>query len=244
MASKGRSGTSSDKKEGAGGPETSPPGMSSSRASGPTAAGLRRILRKSVPESRRAKGQRLTSRDRMSLYRAKEKALKNAQLLKLPMDDEERATVEARSARKRQEVLCDWFRSNTKVAFNKKMQFTREIMDSFMSKVEMHQVDLTVAEYEIAIIIDASKRAFLNELQEREKKGGSIGTCDPSEANSSRDRAFGGGNDQAPSTTAREGGGGKPIEKCAAADSTSTQASVCSSFQEPLKGEIKHNLRS
>mmetsp|Transcript_23819 Transcript_23819/g.49844 ORF Transcript_23819/g.49844 Transcript_23819/m.49844 type:complete len:340 (-) Transcript_23819:108-1127(-) len=97
--------------------------------------------------------ERETSRKRMAIYRAKNKAQKRASQLKMLLSDDDKKEIEDHVAKQRQNLICDWFTYH-KLRFDPKMTSDAKILHSFMTKVEIHKMELRLAEFEISIIED------------------------------------------------------------------------------------------
>jgi len=97
--------------------------------------------------------ERETSRKRMAIYGAKNKAQKRASQLKMLLSDEDTREIEEHVAKQRQHLICDWFTYHN-VRFDPKMISAAKILNSFKTKVEIHKMELRVAEFEISIIED------------------------------------------------------------------------------------------
>eukprot|EP00584_Thalassiosira_punctigera_P023885 CAMPEP_0172554188 /NCGR_PEP_ID=MMETSP1067-20121228/53581_1 /TAXON_ID=265564 ORGANISM="Thalassiosira punctigera, Strain Tpunct2005C2" /NCGR_SAMPLE_ID=MMETSP1067 /ASSEMBLY_ACC=CAM_ASM_000444 /LENGTH=457 /DNA_ID=CAMNT_0013342513 /DNA_START=240 /DNA_END=1610 /DNA_ORIENTATION=- len=97
--------------------------------------------------------ERETSRKRMAVYRAKNKAQKRAQQLKSLLSEGDVKEIEAHVIKQKQHLLCDWFNYHN-LKFDPKMINKTKVLNSFMTKVELHKIELQVAEFEISIIED------------------------------------------------------------------------------------------
>eukprot|EP00580_Thalassiosira_gravida_P006950 CAMPEP_0201630302 /NCGR_PEP_ID=MMETSP0493-20130528/4673_1 /ASSEMBLY_ACC=CAM_ASM_000838 /TAXON_ID=420259 /ORGANISM="Thalassiosira gravida, Strain GMp14c1" /LENGTH=337 /DNA_ID=CAMNT_0048101439 /DNA_START=36 /DNA_END=1049 /DNA_ORIENTATION=+ len=97
--------------------------------------------------------ERETSRKRMAIYRAKNKVQKRASQLKMLLSDEDKKEVEEHVAKQRQNLICDWFKCHN-LRVDPKMISDAKILNSFMTKAEIHKMELRLAEFEISIIED------------------------------------------------------------------------------------------
>jgi len=95
--------------------------------------------------------ERETSRKRMAIRRAKNRAQKRASQLKSLLSQEDKKQIEEHAAKQKQLLICDWF-NYRKLRFDPKMINDTKILNSFMTKAEIHKLDLRVAEFEISII--------------------------------------------------------------------------------------------
>lgn len=95
--------------------------------------------------------ERETSRKRMATRRAKSKAQKRASQLKSLLSQEDKKEIEDHAAKQKQLLISDWFKHRN-LRFDPKMINDANILNSFMTKAEIHQLDLRVAEFEISII--------------------------------------------------------------------------------------------
>mmetsp|Transcript_17631 Transcript_17631/g.31887 ORF Transcript_17631/g.31887 Transcript_17631/m.31887 type:complete len:423 (-) Transcript_17631:454-1722(-) len=97
--------------------------------------------------------ERETSRRRMATYRARNRALKRAKQLKSILGEEDRKEIEAHAITHKRLLLCEWFRLH-KLRFDPKVINDTKILDAFMTKADIHKVEMQVAEFEISIIED------------------------------------------------------------------------------------------
>mmetsp|Transcript_21795 Transcript_21795/g.35448 ORF Transcript_21795/g.35448 Transcript_21795/m.35448 type:complete len:321 (+) Transcript_21795:117-1079(+) len=95
--------------------------------------------------------ERETSRKRMAIRRAKNKAQKRASQLKSLLSQEDKKEIEKHAAKQKQLLISDWFNYHN-LRFDPKMISDTKVLNSFMTKVEIHKLDLRVAEFEISII--------------------------------------------------------------------------------------------
>mmetsp|Transcript_1488 Transcript_1488/g.2649 ORF Transcript_1488/g.2649 Transcript_1488/m.2649 type:complete len:241 (-) Transcript_1488:311-1033(-) len=97
--------------------------------------------------------ERETSRKRMAVYRAKNKAQKRAHQLKNLLSEGVKKEIEAHATMQRQFLVGGWFRNHKhKSKFDPKMISQANVMDMFMTKAEIHDIELQVAQFEISII--------------------------------------------------------------------------------------------
>jgi len=89
----------------------------------------------------------------MAIYRAKNKAQKRASLLKMLLSDEDTREIEEHVAKQRQHLICDWFTYHN-LRFDPKMISDAKTLNSFMTMVEIHKMELRVTDFEISIIED------------------------------------------------------------------------------------------
>mmetsp|Transcript_37144 Transcript_37144/g.77772 ORF Transcript_37144/g.77772 Transcript_37144/m.77772 type:complete len:418 (-) Transcript_37144:408-1661(-) len=97
--------------------------------------------------------ERETSRKRMAMYRARNRAQKRAKQLKSILGEEDRKEIEAHATTQKRRLLCEWFRRH-KLRFDPSVINDAKILDAFMTKADIHQVETQVAEFEISLIED------------------------------------------------------------------------------------------
>lgn len=87
----------------------------------------------------------------MAIWRAKNKAQHRASQLRSFLDEAEKEELDARAANEKQRLVCDWF-SRYKLRFDPKFVNDHGGLASFMTKLELHQLELQVAEFEISMV--------------------------------------------------------------------------------------------
>lgn len=94
-----------------------------------------------------------TSRTRMAVCRARNKARERASLLREVLGEGDRAALAARADGEKQRLICDWLRRNKLLRFSPQVRIEDRMLKSFMKKVDLHRIELQVAEFEIAMIL-------------------------------------------------------------------------------------------
>lgn len=97
--------------------------------------------------------ERETSRKRMAIYRAKNKAQRRAHQLKNLLSEGSKKEIEAHATMQRQFLVGGWFSNhNHKSKFDPKMITQANVMTMFMTKAEIHDIERQVAQFEISTI--------------------------------------------------------------------------------------------
>mmetsp|Transcript_29480 Transcript_29480/g.63489 ORF Transcript_29480/g.63489 Transcript_29480/m.63489 type:complete len:432 (+) Transcript_29480:144-1439(+) len=113
-----------------------------------SAAERKRRSRAQNPETRTDEKDK--NRERMAIYRAKNRAAKRAAELKLTLDNDEKKNVESKAIAHRRLLICDWFNSH-KVMMPTDAMNNKIILNRFMPRIDLHQIEHTAAQFEIAL---------------------------------------------------------------------------------------------
>lgn len=108
----------------------------------------KRRSRASNPEA--CQNEKEKSRERMAIYRSKNKAQKKAGDYKSLLNNNEKKDLEAQSANHRLSVLGDWLVAHG-LDFAPDAVIERNIVNLFVPKIEMHKIERVVAEFEITV---------------------------------------------------------------------------------------------
>lgn len=120
-----------------------------------TAAERKRVSRARNPEA--CQHEKEKSRERMSVYRGKNRAQKRARDFKALLTDAEKEELEEEAKKHRISLLSDWLKTRD-LGFSAEVMVERNITNLFVSKIEMHKIEKGVAEFEVAYIQEMLSR--------------------------------------------------------------------------------------
>lgn len=112
-----------------------------------SAAERKRRSRAKNPETTDEKDK---NRVRMAIYRAKNKSAKRAHELKLTLGNDEKRNVELKAFTHKRSLICDWFDSH-KVMMPSDAMTNKIILNRFMPRIDVHQIEHMAAQFEIAL---------------------------------------------------------------------------------------------